>query len=109
VNQVSANSSMAMLLALKRCPRCGHFDRGVADHNKRTLVAAEVIAGVLLATAALCLFLIPMSRVAFLIGAGIALVGFIAQLVLLIRRYPLDSESRVVLIEAMPGDNRWFR
>jgi hypothetical protein len=97
-----------MLLALKRCPRCGHFDRGVAEHNKRTLVAAEVIAGVLVATAALCLVLIPMSRATFAIGASITAVTFVAQLVLLIRRYPLDSERRVVLIEAMPADNRWF-
>ena len=35
--RADANTSLAMLLALKRCPRCGYFDKGVAEHNRKTV------------------------------------------------------------------------
>jgi len=103
-----ANSSMAMLLAIKRCPRCGHYDRGVAGHNKRTLVVTEVLVACIVATVALCLWLIPMPRLAVAIGTAVTAIGFVVQLVLLMHRYPRDSETRVTLSEPLPVDNRWW-
>lgn len=99
---------MAMLLAIKRCPRCGHYDRGVAGHNKRTLVVTEVLVACIVATVALCLWLIPMPRLAVAIGTAVTAIGFVVQLVLLMHRYPRDSETRVTLSEPLPVDNRWW-
>jgi hypothetical protein len=106
--QENAQNSMAMLLALKRCPRCGYFDKRVAQHNRRAMVVTEVLVVSLLVAIAGTLLLIPMPRIALVISLGVLAVIAIAQALMVRGHYPVNSEQRVVFTETMKVDNRWF-
>src|SRR5262245_50179645 len=95
-----ANTTIAMLLALKRCPRCGHFDRGVAKHNKHNLRFALTATALLMGIVAGALFLIPSVP---LVAAASAATALALAYVLLARSYrmkfPVSVERRVILLE----------
>ena len=99
---------MAMLLALKRCPRCGYFDKRIAQHNRRSLVVTEILVISVLAAIAGTLLLIPMPRLALAISLGVLGLIAIAQALLVRGHYPVQSEHAVVFTETMNVDNRWF-
>jgi hypothetical protein len=106
--QENAQNSMAMLLALKRCPRCGYFDKRVAQHNRRAMVVTEILIVTLIAAVAGTLLLIPMPRIALAISLGVLALIAIAQALMVRGHYPVNSEQRVVFTETMNVDNRWF-
>jgi len=106
--QENAQNSMAMLLALKRCPRCGYFDRRIAAHNRRALVVTEILVVLVLAAIAGTLLLIPMPRLALAIALAVLGLIAIAQALMIRGLYPRNSEARVVFKETMSVDNRWF-
>jgi len=106
-----ANTSLAMLLALKKCPRCGHFDRSVASHNRHTVRVGLTLSGSLLLITALTLFAIPsVSRLVFAITVGALALGFLALLRHLRFHYPANVESRVTLLGTAPApaNDGWF-
>jgi hypothetical protein len=108
--RADANTRVAMLLALKRCPRCGHFDRGVAKHNRQTVRVAEVFLGLVLAITALCLLAIPsVPQLAVAVSIGTFLLAFAACDRLLRGRYPQNVERRVILTEHVPAHHGWWR
>ena len=105
-----ANTTVAMLLALKRCPRCGYFDRGVAKTNKHNLRFSLTALGMLLAVVAGVLFLIPAIPK---LAAASAAVAFALVYVLLARsllvKYPVSVERRVILMEnTIPVHDGWY-
>ncbi|HEU0031924.1 MAG TPA: hypothetical protein VFQ53_14930 [Kofleriaceae bacterium] len=107
--RIDANTPVAMLLALKRCPRCGYFDRGVAAHNRHTVRVGIVLWGSLLAAVATALLLIPgVPRVIAAIIAGMLAIAFVALIRHLRNRYPQSVESRVVLLESIPVNDGWY-
>ncbi len=104
-----ANNVTAMLLALKRCPRCGYFDRGVASANRQTVRVALIAAAAVLALAVLCLFAIPaVSRLVFAISTGGLGLAFLVLARHVITKFPQSVESRVVLVGSKPANDGWF-
>lgn len=110
VHAWQANTRLAMMLALKRCPRCGYYDRGVAKHNRYNLRFAQVSLGTLVLAIALSLFAIPsVPRVAFVITSVLLVAGFVALLRVFSTRYPVNVESRVILTESViPVHDGWY-
>jgi hypothetical protein len=108
-HRTDANTSVAMLLALKRCPRCGYYDRGVASANRQTVRVALIASGTALALAVLCLFAIPaVSRLVFAVTAGLLGLGFLVLTRHVLRKFPQSVESRVILVGQQPGNDVWF-
>ena len=105
-----ANTTIAMLLALKRCPRCGHFDRGVAKHNKHNLRFALSSSGLLIGVVAAALFLIPSVPLVAAASAS----GALALIYFLLARsfrqkFPTSVERRVILLEStVPVHDGWY-
>ncbi len=98
-----------MLLALKRCPRCGYYDRGVASANRQTVRVALIGAGIGLAITMLCLFAIPaISRPVFAVIAGVLGLGFAALARHVITKFPQSVESRVILVGSRSANDGWF-
>jgi hypothetical protein len=105
----SANSAMAMLLALKRCPRCGHYDRTIAEYNRHTARVAEIAYLVVLAVVAGSLLIIPQVPVlALAIVVGVAALGFVALVRRMKLKYPSNAESRVTLVGSTPLNQKWW-
>jgi hypothetical protein len=105
-----ANTTIAMLLALKRCPRCGYFDRGVAKHNKHNLRFALSALGMLFAVIAGSLFIIAAIPK---LGAASAAIALALIYVLVARsllvKYPISVERRVILMEStVPVHDGWY-
>ena len=104
-----ANTGLATLLALKHCPRCGHFDRNIAAFHRHTVRVGLIGYAILAAIIATALAVIPaVPRVAFTGMLGGAVVGFIVLAWHLRRRYPVDVESRVELVGSTAQNQRWF-
>ena len=100
--RADANTRVAMMLALKRCPRCGHFDKAVADHNRYNLRFTTIASGLLFALVALLLFAIPsVPPLAVAIATGAFAVGFVVLVRSLYLRFPVNSERFVVLRESV--------
>jgi len=105
-----ANTTVAMLLALKRCPRCGYYDRGVAKHNRHNLRFSLTVAGALVALIAGTLFVIP----AVPLVAAASATGALALLFVLLARnlrmkFPVSVERRVILMENnIPIHDGWY-
>jgi hypothetical protein len=110
VHAWQANTRVAMMLALKKCPRCGYYDRGVEKHNRYNLRFAQLSTGVLVLAIALSLFAIPsVPRIAFIITSVLLLGGFVALLRVFQKRYPMNVESRVILTEhSIPLHDAWY-
>ena len=89
---------VATLLALKRCPRCGYYDHGVASHNRRTLRFAQVTLLIAFVFAALAVLLVA-PRLAFGVSVGVLAVVYAVVVRRLATRYPYDVETRVSLVE----------
>jgi hypothetical protein len=108
-NASGANTGLATLLALKHCPRCGHYDRNIERYHRHT-VRVGLIGYALLATVvALVLFAIPaVPRLALFTTLGVAALGFVALAWRLRRRYPVDVEHRVQLVGSTAANQRWF-
>jgi hypothetical protein len=103
-----ANTSMAMLLALKRCPRCGHFDRNVANNNKHNRRIAMLGYILLFGAVGGSLFFIPgIPYLALVIAVGVLAVAFVAIYFRMRTRYPANAESRVRLIGSA-SMNQWW-
>ena len=104
-----ANTAMAMLLALKRCPHCGHYDRDIAAHNRHNVRAGLITYTVVLALVALTLFAIPaVPRLALAITGGVFVVGFVWLALHLRSKWPVDAESRVTLLGATSLPRQWW-
>jgi hypothetical protein len=105
-----ANTRVAMLLALKRCPRCGYYDRGVEKHNRHNLRFAQIATGTLVLAIALSLLAIPsVPRLAFIISSAAMLAGFVVLLRMYSRKFPRNVESRVILVESnVPIHDAWY-
>jgi hypothetical protein len=110
VHAWQANTRVAMMLALKRCPRCGYYDRGVEKHNRYNLRFAVVSTGLLAIAIALSLFAIPaVPRTAFIITSVVLGACFVALLRVFFQRYPMNVESRVILTESnVPVHDGWY-
>jgi hypothetical protein len=94
-----ANSTLAMLLALKRCPRCGHYDRAIESYHRHNRRAGVIGAVLVLAIVALALVAIPAVPREVLAGTLAALaLGFVVVLRRLHQRYPTNVEARVQLV-----------
>ena len=104
-----ANTALATLLALKHCPRCGHYDRNIAAFHRHTVRVGLIGYALLVAVVATALAVIPaVPRVAFTGMLGGAAVGFLLLAWRLRRRYPVDVESRVELVGTTAQNQRWF-
>jgi len=104
-----ANSALAVMLALKRCPRCGHYDRGVADHHRQTIRVALIAYTILLALVAVTLLAIPaVPREAVAATLGVFVIGFVLILWRLRRRFPVNVESYVSLVGPTAREQSWF-
>jgi hypothetical protein len=108
VPRMEANAKVAMLLALKRCPRCGYFDRSVAKHNRYNLRFAQIASTSLFAIAVLVLFAIPGPWQVFAASAGVLGLVWLLLMRRLSARYPLSVESSVVLTEPTPMAAAWY-
>lgn len=98
-----------MLLALKHCPRCGYFDRGVAKHNRDTVRAALVTSTIVLGVIALSLFAIPaVSRLVFAVTLGVLALACAAIVQRVRTKFPQSVESRVILVGSVPTNDGWF-
>jgi uncharacterized membrane protein len=106
-----ANTRVAMMLALKRCPRCGHFDKAVAQHNRYNLRFSTIASGLVFAIVALSLFAIPgVPPLAFAISTGACAIAFVLLVRMLYLRFPVSSERFVVLRESVQPTVRdaWY-
>jgi hypothetical protein len=105
-----ANTTVAMLLALKRCPRCGYYDRGVAKHNRHNLRFSLSAAGALFALIAGTLFVIPsVPLVAAASAAGALALVFVLLARNLRMKFPVSVERRVILMENnIPIHDGWY-
>jgi hypothetical protein len=104
-----ANTMVAMLLALKHCPRCGHYDRNIAQHNRHTVRVAIIAYALVLAAIGGTLFAIPKVPLLAAIGAVTVLAAGFTVLVLRLRyRHPANVESRVTLLGSTPMNQNWF-
>lgn len=102
------HSSLAMLLALKHCPRCGHYDRGIESYHRQTRRVAAIGYAILLAIVAVTLLAIPsIPREAFAGTLGLLAIGFVALFRRVLRRYPVNVERRVVAV-GHTLQPRWF-
>jgi hypothetical protein len=109
VPRTDANTSMAMLLALKRCPRCGHFDRNVAKNNRHTVRVALIFYTLIIGAIGLTLYFIPgVPLVALIATMGILVLGFGALLIRVAARHPTNVESRVTLLGNTPMNQNWW-
>lgn len=110
VHAWQANTRVAMMLALKRCPRCGYYDRGVEKHNRYNRRFAQVSTGLLALAIGLSLFAIPaVPRLAFIITSVVLFACFVALLRVFSKRYPMNVESRVILTESsIPIHDGWY-
>jgi hypothetical protein len=105
----SANSAIAMLMALKKCPRCGHFDREIANHNRHNVRAGLIMYLLVIAAIGVTLYAIPqLPREAFLVTLGVFALGFVLLFRRLRHRYPADVESRVTLIGSTSVNQQWW-
>lgn len=101
-------SNLAMLLALKHCPRCGHYDRGIEHYNRQTRRVAAVGYAILLGIVAVTLLAIPaVPREALAGTLGLLTVGFAVLFRRVLRRYPVNVERRVVAV-GHTLQPRWF-
>ncbi|MBX3157561.1 MAG: hypothetical protein KF773_16420 [Deltaproteobacteria bacterium] len=109
--RADANTRVAMMLALKRCPRCGHYDKAVAQHNRYNLRFSTIASSIVFAIVALSLFAIPsVPPIAFAIATSACAIGFVLLVRGLYLRFPVSSERFVVLREsASPGvRDAWY-
>lgn len=108
-SRVQANTGLATLLALKHCPRCGHFDRNIANHHRHTVRVGLIGYMLLIGIIAVTLLAIPaVPRPIFLSTLGVFALGFVALAWRLRRRYPVDVESRVHLVGTTAQNQHWF-
>jgi hypothetical protein len=108
-NASGANTGLATLLALKHCPRCGHYDRNIERYHRHTVRVALIGYALLIAVIAGSLFAIPATRGTIaLVTLGAAALGFVALAWRLRRRYPVDVEARVQLVGTTASNQRWF-
>jgi len=108
-HRADANTAMAKILALKKCPRCGHYDRGVAEHNRHTVRVGTIAWAVLLASIALSLLAIPaVSHDVFVATSGGLVLALVALFLRLRHRYPANVESRVRFVGTAPVNDGWF-
>jgi uncharacterized membrane protein len=105
-----ANTRVAMMLALKRCPRCGHYDKAVAQHNRYNLRFTTIASGIVFAIVALSLFAIPsVPPIAFGISTSVCAIAFVLLVRMLYLRFPVSSERFVVLRESIaPTAGDWY-
>jgi hypothetical protein len=107
--QRGANTGLATLLALKHCPRCGHFDRNIAAFHRHTVRVGLIGYSILIAIVAGTLAVIPaVPQIAFLATLGTALLGFVWLAWRLRRRYPVDVEERVQLVGSTAQNQQWY-
>jgi hypothetical protein len=107
--RANANSAIAMLLAIKRCPRCGHYDRNIAQYNRHTARVAAITYLVVLALVAGSLLLIPqIPMLALAIVLGVAVIGFVALVRRMKIKYPANAESRVTLVGSTSLNQKWW-
>jgi hypothetical protein len=100
--RADANTRVAMMLALKRCPRCGHYDHAVAKHNRYNLRFTTISSAAILAIVALLLFAIPaVPPLAFAVTTGALAIGFLMLFRMLQQRFPVSSERFVHLRETV--------
>ena len=104
-----ARQMVPMLVALKRCPRCGVRDERIARRNVRTRITILVIFGVIALGFAITVGALLASdnwNLGIATGAGIALVmGLVCwiQHRVLAMRLPSDAEAAVVLGDLPAG------
>jgi hypothetical protein len=103
-----ANSALAMLLALKRCPRCGHFDRRIASFHRHTVRVGLIGYALLIGIVAITLFAIPsVPKEALYATLGVLVIGGVLLFRRLRHRYPTNVERRVSLL-GPAAPNQWY-
>ncbi|MEO8702095.1 MAG: hypothetical protein ABI867_18775 [Kofleriaceae bacterium] len=98
-----------MLLALKRCPRCGHFDRNIAQHNRHTVRVAAIAYAIVLAAISATLFAIPSVPLTVSTAAvGVLALAYVLLVIRLRNRHPASVESQVTLLGSVPVKQHGF-
>jgi hypothetical protein len=104
-----ANTTLATLLALKHCPRCGHYDRQIEAYHRNTVRVGLIGYAILAAIVAVSMLAIPAVPGAVIaVSAGVFALGFVALAIRLHRRFPTDVERRVQLLGSTAQNQRWF-